>query len=114
MLPVVGAGQAVLAVLPASIVHQHANAHVLTWQRGADRTVIDPLGLERYDVLGLGDLLRDLPVPPHDLRADATGAVEATLGVGERERHQPVHLAPGGSHLWGDRIPEDVADGPHE
>jgi hypothetical protein len=113
-LAVVGSGEAVLPRLTGAVGHPHPQAHVLAGERGPHGPVVGPLDPEGHDVVGLLEPLLDLPLPPHDLRAYPAGAVETAFHVGERERHQPVDLAPGRGHLGGDGVADNVADRPHE
>ena len=114
VLAVVGAGQAVLARLVHAVRHRDLDRDVLARQGGPHEAVVDALDDEGRDVVRLGDLLRHLPLPPHRLRSHAARAVQASLLVDERVRHEPVDLVPRGGDLRRDGLAEHVDDRPEE
>src|SRR5215831_14072590 len=69
---------------------------VMYWpgKRWLHQVVVDALDDKRHHIVGLLNLLLDLPLPPYRLRSHAARAVEATLHVDQGVGHQPVHLIP--------------------
>ena len=114
VLAVVGPGEAVLPGLAHAVGHRHLHGHVLAGQRGLHQPVVGAAHPEGDDVLGLLDLLGDLPLPPDRLRPHAPGAVEAALLVDQRVGHQPVDLVPRGGDLGRHGVAEHVDDRPEQ
>src|SRR5256885_2166064 len=82
--PVSCLGAGVLARLADAIGHRHLHRHILARKRGLHRAVVDTLDDEGHRLVGLSDLLLDLPLPPHRLRSHASCAVEPALLVDQR------------------------------